>query len=86
MNFKVDAKPEKKNRLEGRLHEAEKGTNQGESDKFDGNNLYFSSQTDIPHYKTLLVSCNATICSLEWKYPISIAVCAMKIIYDALPT
>ena len=65
MNFKVDAKPEKKNILEDRLHEAKKGTNQGESDKSGGNNLYFSSQTDIPHYKTLLVSCNATICSLE---------------------
>ena len=65
MNFKVDAKPEKKNVPKDRLHEAKKDTNQGESDKFDGNNLYFSSQADIPHYKTLLVSCNATICSLE---------------------
>ena len=65
MNFKVDAKPEKKNITKDRLHESKKDTNQGESDKFDGNNLYFSSQADIPHYKTLLVSCNATICSLE---------------------
>ena len=65
MNFKVDAKPEKKNVPKNRLHEAKKDTNQGESDKFDGNNLYFSSQADIPHYKTLLVSCNATICSLK---------------------
>ena len=52
----------------GRLHEAEKDTIQGESDKFGGNNLYFSSQTDTPHYKILLLSCNATICSLEIPY------------------
>ena len=64
MNFKLDAKPEKKNIPKDRLHEAKKDTHQGESDKFDGNNLYFSSQADISHYKTLLVSCNATICSL----------------------
>ena len=65
MNFKVNAKPEKKNISKDRLHEAEKDINQGESDKLDGNNIYFSSQADIPHYKTLLVSCNATICNLE---------------------
>ena len=59
MNFKVNPKPDKKSIPKDRLHEAEKDTNQGESDKFDGNNLYFSSQADIPHYKT-----NA-ICSLE---------------------
>ena len=60
MNFKVDPKPDKKSIPKDRLHEAEKDTNQGQSDKFDGNNLYFLSQADIPHYKT-----NATICSLE---------------------
>ena len=65
MNFKVDVKPEKKNITKDWLHEAKKDNNQGESDKFDGNDLYFSSQADIPHYKTFLVSCNATICSLE---------------------
>ena len=64
MNFKVDAKPEKKNIPKYKLHKTEKGTNQGEFDKFDGNNLYFLYQTDIPHYKTLLVLCNATT-SLE---------------------
>ena len=41
MNFKLDAKPEKKNIPKDRLHEAKKDTHQGESDKFDGNNLYF---------------------------------------------
>ena len=65
MNFKVDAKAENNNIPKERLHEAKKYTNQGESDKFDSNDLYFSNQTDIPHYKTLLVPCNATICSLE---------------------
>ena len=64
MKFKVDAKPEKKNIPKDRLHEAKKDTSQRESDKFDGNNLYFSSQSDIPDYKTLL-SCNLTIYSLE---------------------
>ena len=48
-----------------RLHEAGKNTNQEKSVKFDSNNLFFSSQRDIPHYKTLLVSCNATNCSQE---------------------
>lgn len=43
MNFKVDSKPEKKNIPKDKLHKAEKDTNQGESDKFDGNNLYFWS-------------------------------------------
>ena len=65
MNFKIDAKPEKKNIPKDRLHESKKDTNQGESDKFDGINLYFSSKADIRHYKTLLVLCNATICSLK---------------------
>ena len=65
MNFKVDAKQKEKNIPKDRLNEAEKGTNQGESDKFDAKNRYLSSQTDMPHYKTLLVSCNATICSLK---------------------
>ena len=65
LNFKVDAKPEKKNIPKDRLHEAKKDINQGEFNKFDGHNLYFSSQADIPHHKTLLVSCNPTICSLE---------------------
>ena len=65
MNLKVDAKPGKKNIPKDRLHETKKDTNQGESDKFDGNNLYFSSQAGTPHNKMLLVSCNATICSLE---------------------
>ena len=65
MNYKADAKPEKKNIPKDRLHESQKDTNQGEYDKFDVNNLYFSSQGDIPHYKTLLVSCNTTICSLK---------------------
>ena len=55
MNFKIDAKPEKKNIPKDRLHKSKKDTNQGESDKFDGIDLYFSSQTDIRHYKTLLV-------------------------------
>ena len=41
MNFKVDSKPEKKNIPKDKLHKAEQDTNQGESDKFDGNNLYF---------------------------------------------
>ena len=63
MNFEINAKSEKKNIPKDMLHESKKDTNQGESNKFDGNNLYFSSQADIPHYKTLLVSCNATICS-----------------------
>ena len=49
MSFKVDAKPEKKNIPKDRLHEAKKDSNQGESNKFDGSNLYFSSQADIPH-------------------------------------
>ena len=65
MNFKVDAKAENNTIPKDRLHEAEKNINQGESNKFDSNDLYFSYQTDIPHYKTLLVPCNATICSLE---------------------
>ena len=56
---------QKKNIPKDRLHESKKDTNQRESEKFDGNNLYFSRQVDIPHYKTLLVSCNATICSLK---------------------
>ena len=76
MNFKVDVKPEKKNIIKDRLHEAKKDTNQAESDKFDGNNLYFLSQADIPHYKTLLV--HVMLPSVAWKYHISIAVCAMK--------
>ena len=64
MNFQVDTKAENNNIRKDRLHEAEKVTNQGESNKSDSN-LYFSSQTDIPHYKTLLVPYDATICSLE---------------------
>ena len=56
MNFKVDAKPhtKKKNILKDRLHEAEKDINQGESDKFDGNTLYFSSQSDTTHYVNIM--------------------------------
>ena len=55
MNFKVDAKPQKeKNVLKDRLYEAEKDTNQGESDKFDGNTLYFSSQSDTTHYVNIM--------------------------------
>ena len=56
MNFKVDAKPhtQKKNILKDRLHEAEKDINQGESDKFDGNTLYFSSQSDTTHYVNIM--------------------------------
>ena len=49
MNFKVDTEPEKKSIPKDRLHEAKKDINQGQSDKFDGNNLYLSSQADIPH-------------------------------------
>ena len=49
MSFKVDAKPEKKNIPKDRLHEAKKDSNQGESNKFDSSNLYFSSQADILH-------------------------------------
>ena len=78
MNFKLDAKPQKNNIPKDRLHEAKKDTSQGESDKFDGNNLYFSSQEDIPHYKTLLASCNATVFPLQFVQ--------WRIIYDALPT
>ena len=66
MNFKLDAKPQNNNIPKDRLHEAKKDTSQGESDKFDGNNLYFSSQEDIPHYKTLLASCNATVFPLQF--------------------
>ena len=56
MNFKVDAKPhtKKKNILKDRLHEAEKDINQGEFDKFDGNTLYFSSQSDTTHYVNIM--------------------------------
>ena len=65
MNFKVDAKAENNTIPKDRLHEAEKNINQGESNKFDSNDLYFSYQTNIPHYKILLVPCNPTIFSLE---------------------
>ena len=65
MNFKVAAKAENNTIPRDRLHEAVKNINQGESNKFDSNDLYFSYQTDIPHYRTLVVPCNATICSLE---------------------
>ena len=46
MNSDLDAKTEKRNIPKDRMHEAKKDNNQQESDKFDSNNLYFSSQTD----------------------------------------
>ena len=65
MNFKVDAKAENNTIPKGRLHDAVKNINQGESNKFDSNDLCFSYQTNIPHNKTFLVPCDPTICSLE---------------------